>query len=242
MMKSIFQYLRDMGAPTNEHYERHLVQCFTGGEIGESEGREVGYLLMEYIDGSDLERYVKTNGPMDVKEALDAGIAIAKVLTAAHRYNIIHRDIKPRNVLRTKEGIVKVGDLGLVKRTMDFLVEREEMVGTLPYMAPEVLDLSKRSQAGQNKKDNAEEMKTRDVYSLGATLYFLLTKEVPRAYDSMEDAMHGRTHSVRKLSELRTDIPAAVETVVMGLMSRENEKRPKAHQALGALETLRIVL
>ncbi|CAN5545294.1 hypothetical protein BH11PLA2_BH11PLA2_25270 [soil metagenome] len=149
-------------------------------DAGDADG--VPFLVMEYVDGVDLLKWVKTNGPMALYDAFDAIRQTARGLQHAHDRGLIHRDVKPSNLMRTPDGTVKILDLGLA--VMAGTPERDEpranddidpseltspsrMLGTRDYMAPE-------------QRLNAHAVNARaDVYALGGTLWFLLTGQPP---------------------------------------------------------------
>jgi serine/threonine protein kinase len=225
LLKSLHTYLKRMNRGLfTPHYEKHIVQCFVGSEIGSSPGSEVGYIIMEYVEGQNLEQYVTKKKQLDVDEALRIGIPISIVLEAAHELDIMHRDVKPRNVLIDSNEVVKVGDWGLAKRSIDFLTDnRTEVAGTPAFSPVEQFDtglpVEKRS----------------DVYSLGTTLYYLLTGVSP--YESEADLKD--THKeVKPISDFRDDVPKEVESAVMRFMARKAGERPGISIARQTLESL----
>ena len=135
-------------------------------DAGEDHG--IQYLVMEVIDGADLRRLVRLVGPLDLADACEITFQVAKALQYAHSRNLVHRDIKPSNIMLSREGIVKVMDLGIAKFTdqQQALTSTQQALGSLDFMAPEQL------QAQQTDK-------RADIFALGCTLYFLLTGEPP---------------------------------------------------------------
>src|SRR5262249_50600991 len=130
------------------------------------------FLVMEYVNGRDLDSEVKTNGPLPVPDAVDCVLQAARALAYAHAQGIIHRDIKPANLLRDVSGAVKVADLGLARFNDTLgkpvgessgITQAGTIMGTVDFMPPEqALGLTNIDQRA-------------DIYSLGCTLYFLLT-------------------------------------------------------------------
>jgi serine/threonine-protein kinase len=138
-----------------------------GIDVGESDG--VHYFAMEYIEGSDLGEVVVKNGPFEEKQALDIIIQVARALDHAHKHNLIHRDVKPGNIMIAEDNLVKLCDLGLarlISKTTD-TVGKQTLTGTPAYLSPEQArgapDIDIRS----------------DIYSLGATFYYILLGAPP---------------------------------------------------------------
>lgn len=142
----------------------HLVRAFDAGHDG-----NVHYLVVEYVPGTDLRRLVRSQGPLPVQQAASIIMQAAQGLDYAHKRGLIHRDVKPGNILVTPDGVAKVSDLGLA----GFIHEADQdpragkIVGTADYLAPEQittpLEFTPRS----------------DIYSLGCTLYYAVTGKVP---------------------------------------------------------------
>ena len=141
------------------------------------EDRGVHFLVMEYVEGMNLERVVSEQGPLPVPRGLDYLIQAARGLEAAHEMGIIHRDIKPGNLMLDRGGTVRVLDLGLArivdasnpfsKTITGRLTQSNTYMGTIDYMAPE------------QAEDSHSVDHRADIYSLGCTLFFLLTGRVP---------------------------------------------------------------
>ncbi|MBK9649619.1 MAG: protein kinase [Deltaproteobacteria bacterium] len=143
---------------------RHIVRVYDVGRAGGSP-----YIVMELVDGGTLVDWVKQHGPMPPRLAVDAMIQTCEGVSAAHARRIVHRDIKPHNVLITAEGLCRVTDFGIarVEDDNEHLTRTGAVFGTWAYMAPE--------QRADAKKVDARA----DVYSLGATLYYLVTGRTP---------------------------------------------------------------
>src|SRR6187551_486870 len=133
---------------------------------GEDEGRQ--FIVFEYIDGKTLKQIVDAEGPLPIDEVLALGIEIGSGLAFAHERGIVHRDVKPQNVLLNGDGRAKVTDFGIA-RSLDVqhgMTQTGTVLGTSDYIAPEQAQ-------GQRVDEHS------DVYSLGVVLYELLTSEVP---------------------------------------------------------------
>ncbi len=141
----------------------HLVRAFDAGEDG-----GVHFLVVEFVPGTDLRRLVRTNGRLDVQQAANIIKQSAEGLEHAHSHGLIHRDIKPGNILVTPDGVAKLSDLGLAGYLHDVDDPRAgKTVGTADYLSPEQirspLDITSAS----------------DIYALGCTLYYAVTGKVP---------------------------------------------------------------
>lgn len=142
----------------------NLVHAYDAGHDG-----DVHYLVTEFIPGTDLRRLIRSEGPLTVQQAASIIMQAARALDYAHECGLVHRDVKPGNILVTGEGVAKVSDLGLA----NFKNEEEEdpragkIVGTADYLAPEQI------------RNPHEINKLSDLYSLGCTLYYAITGKVP---------------------------------------------------------------
>ncbi len=180
------------------------------------------FLAMEYVEGTDLQRLVKEGGALPVGQACDSVRQAALGLQHAHERGLVHRDVKPANLLLTTGGVVKVLDLGLARLTEasedgdgPTTVTREGAVmGTPDYLAPE-------------QALSAHEADSRaDLYSLGCTLYFLLTGRVPFPRGSlMEKLLKHRLEEPQPIEALRPGVPPAVTAIVRRLMAKKPEER-----------------
>lgn len=135
-------------------------------DAGEDHG--IQYLVMEVISGADLRRIVRLVGPLELGDACEITYQTAKALEYAHSQKLVHRDIKPSNIMISREGVVKVMDLGIARFAdqQHALTSTQQALGSLDFMAPEQLQ-------AQNTDSRA------DVFALGCTLHFLLTGEPP---------------------------------------------------------------
>jgi len=185
-------------------------------DVGEHNG--IYYFIMEFIDGQNLREILQEQGCLQVPRALEIIYQVALALQHAHRRGIVHRDIKPENIMVTKDGVVKLADLGLAKRVMpgssSNITHAGSILGTPFYMAPE------------QAKDFSQVDRRSDIYSLGVTLFKALTGKVPfdgrSPIEVMIKAIEGKHTPLR---ELRPDIPPEVEAMVLRMMHREPQKR-----------------
>lgn len=129
-------------------------------------------MIMEYCPGGNLSEWVKKNGPLRPRQAIEVARQVAQALSYAHRHNFVHRDIKPANIFMGGDGMVKLGDFGIAAYTdLHEYTQTGMIIGTPLYMAPE------QSQDSRDVDPRA------DIYSLGLTLYFMLTGQSPRVLD-----------------------------------------------------------
>ena len=132
-------------------------------DVGEEDG--INYIVMELIQGITLKKYIEMKGKLEIREALNISIQIASGLSAAHQNRIIHRDIKPQNIIMSKDGKVKVTDFGIAK-VADSTTVTTTAAGSVHYISPE--------QARGGYSDARS-----DIYSLGITMYEMITGRVP---------------------------------------------------------------
>lgn len=179
------------------------------------------FLVMEYVRGHDLKSVVADQGQLPVRTTIDYVIQAAKGLECAHRQGIVHRDVKPSNLLLDEHGIVKVLDLGLARldsgRSTEAgrLTAPHSVLGTLAFMAPE--------QSG----DPGGVDHRADIYGLGCTWFFLLTAQPPYAVKGVMDLV--RAHQRQPLPPLslyRQDVPSDVEEVLRKMVAKRPSDRP----------------
>ncbi len=177
---------------------------------GEEDGRQ--YIVFEFIDGENLKELVVRKGRLDVRDALDIALEIARGLAFAHERGLVHRDVKPQNVLLNGDGRAKVTDFGIA-RSLDVehgVTQTGTILGTSNYIAPE--------QASGQPVDAHT-----DVYSLGIVLYEMLTGEVPFPGESfVAIAMKHIQEPAPSVLDVRGDVPLRVA----GMIDRALEKDP----------------
>jgi serine/threonine protein kinase len=178
------------------------------------------FLVMEYVEGTDLARLLKEQGPLSLREACQSIHQAALGLQHAHEHQLIHRDLKPQNLMRTAQGQVKILDFGLARAVQHAQQQVGDgtasgmILGTPDYMAPE-------------QADDAGHVDIRaDIYSLGCTLYHLLSGRVPFPGQNMVGklAKHASTEPTR-LDELRPGLPSALVQVIAKMMAKDPAAR-----------------
>jgi serine/threonine-protein kinase len=197
-------------------------------DVGEHNG--IYFFIMEFVDGKNVREILKKKNALEVPQALQVALQVSRALQHAHRRGIIHRDIKPENIMITREGVVKLADLGLAKRldSSGGITQAGSVLGTPFYMAPE------------QAKDFSKVDQRSDIYSLGVTLFKSLTGKVPfdgrTPIEVMIKAIEGKRQALR---DLRPDLPPPVEALVDRMMARNPEDRfQQADDVIAAIEAL----
>ncbi len=196
-------------------------------DVGEENG--LNYMVMEYVDGITLKEYIKQNGALPWQEACDFAIQIGQGISEAHSINIIHRDIKPQNILMTKDKTLKVTDFGIARAVAgETTVVGGSALGSVHYISPE--------QARGGYTDARS-----DIYSLGIVLYEMLTGKVPFDGDTAVSValMHLEKEPVN-VKVINLDIPTDLAYVTMKSVSKEPSARYQSVQVL--LDDLHAVL
>jgi serine/threonine-protein kinase len=183
------------------------------------------YIAMEYLPGRTLKRLIRDEAPLDPIRAIDLAIQILKAARFAHRRGVIHRDLKPHNVIVDDSGHAKVTDFGIARAGASDMTETGSILGTAQYLSPE--------QAQGHAVSSAS-----DLYSIAVVLYEMLTSRVPF------DAEQAVTIAIKHVSEapmaptqLNASIPPALEQVVLWALNKNPSDRPQdADQFITALE------
>ena len=202
----------------------NIVSVYDVSSTGDNE-----YIVMELIDGITLKEYLKHKGALPWKEALYITIQIAKALAHAHSRGIIHRDIKPHNIMVCRDGTIKVADFGIARLMMQKKATLvQETLGSVHYIAPE--------QARGGYVDARA-----DIYSLGVVLYEMLTGRLPFEGDTpVAVAMQHMTAVAVSPRDLVPSLPASIETVTMKAMNPDLDVRyASAEQMLADLEKVK---
>ncbi|MBX9584786.1 MAG: serine/threonine protein kinase [Gemmataceae bacterium] len=204
----------------------NVVQVYALGEAG---GRR--FMALEYVDGRNLREYLARKGPPELPVALSVLRQVAAALGAAHEAGLVHRDVKPENVLVTRKVGVKVADFGLSRAFADDdprLTKSGLVVGTPVYLSPE--------QAQGKAVDHRS-----DLYSLGVTAYHLLAGEPPfRGETAIDVALKHVTDRPRPLADLRPDLPPDLCGLVHKLLAKDpNDRYQSAREVLRDLAKVR---
>ncbi len=189
----------------------NILRCF---HVGEEKG--LHYLAMEFVEGGSIEGYRKKLGKFSLGDALHIVLACAAALDHAHEKGLIHRDIKPDNILLTKKGVVKVADLGLAKATDDDmgLTKTGTGAGTPIYMAPE--------QARDAKHVDSRA----DIYAMGCMLYVLVTGDAPFKGETLVELIEAKEKG--KFSPMRKanpEVPERLDLIVDKMLAKEPKLR-----------------
>ena len=204
-----------------------LVAVYDQGVDGET-----SYLTMEYIDGSNLRRYLGERGALTVGDALRIGECVLDALSTAHRGELVHRDIKPENVLLATDGRVKLADFGLARAVTEVTsTTTGTVLGTVAYLAPELVTRG------------VSDART-DVYACGILLFEMLTGRQPFTGETpIQVAFQHVNNDVPAPSELVDWLPIEIDEVVRSLAARDPDDRPvDAGAALALLRRTRLAL
>ncbi|QGG47984.1 Stk1 family PASTA domain-containing Ser/Thr kinase [Heliorestis convoluta] len=194
----------------------NIVNVYDVGREGETD-----YIVMEYIDGPTLKEVIRRRGPLPPVEAVNLARQICDALEHAHENKIIHRDIKPHNILLTNSGRVKVTDFGIARSTTQNTMTMDRtIVGSVHYLSPE--------QARGLPVDEKS-----DIYSLGVVLYELLTGRVPfQGETPIAVALQQIQEQPQALSEIQEEVPQALEEIVLRALEKSAERRYNNARAL----------
>ena len=186
-------------------------------DVGEENG--TNYIVMELVEGITLKKYIEKKARLSVKEAVTIAIQIGMGIEAAHNNHIIHRDIKPQNVIISKEGKVKVTDFGIAKAATSNTITSNVM-GSVHYTSPE------QARGGYSDEKS-------DIYSLGITLFEMLTGRVPfNGETTVAIAIKQIQEEMPSPREYVDDIPVSVEQIVLKCTQKSPDRR---YQSMGAL-------
>ena len=212
-----------------EFKQRFLVEARLVGKLSHQNlikvydvGREDWklYFSMEYVEGETLEHLIEREGPLDPIKAIDITLQVLRAINYISRFDIVHCDIKPSNIMLTTDDVVKLGDFGFVKSSVEIEVTEEgSVLGTPDYISPEQAmgrDVDFRS----------------DIYSLGVTLFHMLARKPP--FDGTVSTIM-RAHireDLPNLRELNPDVPEALETIIHKMTAKDPDDRYRGCDAL----------
>lgn len=187
----------------------HVVNVFDQGQDG-----EMAYLVMEYLPGITLRELLREQRRLTVPQAVTILDAVLSGLAAAHRAGIVHRDVKPENVLLAEDGRIKIGDFGLARATTANTASGAQLLGTIAYLAPELVT---RGTADARS----------DIYALGIMLYEMLTGEQPyKGEQPMQIAFQHATDSVPRPSVKNPGVPEPLDELVLWATEKSPDDRP----------------
>ena len=179
-------------------------------DVGEDDG--VYFIVMELVQGITLKNYIDMKGKLDIREALNISVQIASGLSAAHENRIIHRDIKPQNIIMSRDGTVKVTDFGIAK-VADSTTVTTTAAGTVHYISPE--------QARGGYSDERS-----DIYSLGITMYEMVTGRVPfEGETNVAVALMHIQSEITPPRQLEPSIPVSFEKIILKCTQKKPERR-----------------
>ena len=231
---------------SNQNYiDRFYREARSGGQLnhpnivrtysaGQDRATGTYYLILEFVDGPSAQALLSRHGPLAVGDAVHLTLHIARALEHAHSRNIVHRDIKPDNILITRSGVAKLGDLGLAKRTdeLSHLTAAHQGFGTSAYM-PYEQAMSARHADGRS-----------DIYALGATLYHLLTGRVPFPGETHVEIIDKKNQGIfAPAGFFEPAVPAAMDQILTKMLARNPRDRYQtASELIIALERTRLAV
>ena len=197
----------------------NIVDVYDVGQDG-----DVHYIVMEYVEGTDLKTLINREAPLAIDRAVGLAEQIARGLQAAHRAGMVHRDIKPQNVIVTPDGQARITDFGVSKSHLSTaLTETGVSFGTVDYLSPE---------QAQGRPATPQS----DVYALGVVLYELLTGKLPFVGDSaVAVAMKHVTEPPPAPRRLNPNVPPGLEALVLRALAKEPAQRPSSAQEFAQL-------
>ena len=189
--------------------QANIVSVF---DVGVQEN--IHYIVMEYVDGITLKAYLEEKGALPLDEALDFSVQIASALNHAHRKGIVHRDIKPQNIILTKDKQLKVTDFGIARAASTYTMKVDDSgFGSAHYCSPE-------QASGRYTDEKA------DIYSMGVVMYEMFTGKLPfESENSVSVAIKHIQEEPVSPREINPEIPEAVEEVILKAMAKEQSER-----------------
>ena len=186
-------------------------------DVGSQDG--FYYIIMEYVQGITLKTYIEKKGRLNYKETLSIAIQVGRGIQAAHAKNIIHRDIKPQNIIISNDGKVKVTDFGIARAVSEHTIHSDVM-GSVHYASPE--------QARNGYVSNRS-----DIYSLGIVMYEMVTGRVPYDGDStVAVAIKHLQDEMVPPSEYAPDVPISLEKIILKCTQKSADRRYDSMESL----------
>lgn len=187
-------------------------------DVGQQDG--VPYIVMELIEGPDLKTIIEQQGPLPIDQTLNIAQQVAEGLEYAHTRGLVHRDVKPQNILVSSDGIARIADFGIAKSYLSTAVTQAGITyGTADYISPE-------------QAQGLPATPQSDVYSLGIVVYEMLTRHLPFSGDSpMAVAVQHIQQPPPPLSRWNASVPPALERIVMGALAKNPRERPASARA-----------
>lgn len=195
----------------------------TAYDAGEHSGTH--YLVMEFVVGRDLAAIVREKGPLPLRQAVDCAQQAARGLQYAHTHGVVHRDVKPSNLLLSQDGMIKILDMGLARLNENIagtpvamdLTGTGQIMGTVDYMSPE-----------QAEDVRAADQRS-DIYSLGCTLFYLLGRRPAYGGDTIiKRILAHRDEPIPSVTEVRPDCPESLDEVIQRMMAKRPDDRPQS--------------
>ena len=189
------------------------------------------YLIMEFVDGKDLSFYIRNNKKRSIKDIINIAYQISSALSFAHKNKVIHRDIKPQNIILDKYGKIKITDFGIAKINVPhaLTVEGERVMGTTYYMSPEQI------------KGEPVDLKT-DIYSMGILLYEMVTGKNPYEADTPLAIINGHLYKTPiPLKNIRNDVPDYFINIINKCIAKNrNDRFNSGDEIIQALKSKKI--
>lgn len=202
----------------------HIVRVVDYGE-----DNSMHFIVMDYVDGQNLKYYTLTNGPMEASRALNYAQQIAEGLDTAYKHGVVHRDIKPQNILINTKGVVKITDFGLARsRETVTLTQSNVFMGTAYYISPE------QAESGRSADTRS------DLYSIATVLFEMLAGHPPFEGDTAVDiVMKHMNEKVPSICRLRSELPADIDVFLQKAMAKSpNDRYSTPQEFIAALEQL----
>lgn len=186
----------------------YIVSVYDWGKDGDTY-----YIVMEYLRGTDLKSGIRKHGALDCKKVAQIGSQIAQALSVAHRHEIIHRDIKPQNIMVLRDGNVKVMDFGIARAKNSHLTADNSVLGTAHYVSPE-------------QTQGKELGPTTDIYSLGIVMYEAATGQVPfEGDDAITVALKQVNEQPKPPSQINPNVDPSLESIILKCMQKNPAAR-----------------